>query len=35
MPQDWHKEGETKQAENNLGFVLMGIRDLFNELMPK
>ena len=35
LPQDWHKEGETKQAENNLGFVLMGIRDLFNELMPK
>ncbi len=35
LPQDWHKKGETKQAENNLGFVLMGIRDLVNELMPK
>lgn len=35
LPQDWHKTGETKQAENNLGFVLMGLRDLFNELMPK
>ena len=33
LPQDWHKIGETKQAENNLGFILMGIRDLFNELM--
>ena len=35
LPQDWHKKGETKQAENNLGFVLMGLRDLINELMPK
>lgn len=35
LPQDWHKEGSTKQAENNLGFVLMGIRDLFNDLMNK
>ena len=35
LPQEWHKKGETKQAENNLGFVLMGLRDLINELMPK
>lgn len=33
LPQDWHIKGETKQSENNLGFVLMGIRDLFNDLM--
>lgn len=33
MPWDWHKAGSTKQAENNLGFVLMGIRDLFRELL--
>ena len=32
-PKNWHKEGSSKQAENNLGFVLMGIRDLYNELM--
>ena len=32
-PQDWHIVGETKQAENNLGFVLMGLRDLFNDLI--
>ena len=34
LPQNWHKEGETKQAENHLGFVWMGIRDLFRDLMP-
>ena len=33
LPQDWHKDGETRQAENNLGFVLMGVRDLLNDLM--
>lgn len=33
LPQNWHKEGSTKQAENNLGFVLMGLRDLFMQLM--
>ncbi|MBO4887536.1 MAG: O-acetyl-ADP-ribose deacetylase [Firmicutes bacterium] len=32
-PKNWHKEGSSKQAENNLGFVLMGIRDLYNDLM--
>ncbi len=32
-PQDWHTKDSTKQAENNLGFVLMGIRDLFKDLM--
>ena len=35
MPWDWHKEGKTDQAQNNLGFILMGIRDLFNDLMKK
>lgn len=34
-PKDWHKEGSTRLAENRLGFVLMGIRDLFRDLMPK
>lgn len=33
LPQDWHLEGKTKQSENNLGFVLMGLRDLFNDLI--
>lgn len=33
LPQDWHKKGSTKQAENRLGFVLMAIRDLFWQLM--
>ena len=33
MPWDWHKKDSTKQAENHLGFVLMGVRDLFRELM--
>ena len=32
-PQNWHKEGSVKQAENNLGFVLMGLRDLFRDLI--
>lgn len=32
-PQDWHKAGSTTQAQNNLGFVLMALRDLFNQLM--
>ena len=32
-PQNWHKRGSTRQAENNLGFTLMGIRDLFRDLM--
>ncbi len=33
-PRDWHtKEEPTIQAENKLGFVLMGIRDLFRDLM--
>ena len=32
-PKDWHKKGNSKQAENNLGFVLMGIRDLFWNLI--
>ena len=33
LPQGWYKEGSSKQAENNLGFVLMGLRDLFMQLM--
>lgn len=33
LPQNWHKKNSDQQAENNLGFVLMGIRDLFRELM--
>ena len=33
LPENWHKSGSSKQAENNLGFVLMGIRDLFRQLM--
>ena len=33
LPQNWHKKGSMKQAENHLGFILMGIRDLFCELM--
>ena len=32
-PDQWHKAGSTKQAENHLGFVLMAIRDLFWQLM--
>ena len=35
-PQNWHKKDSNKQAENNLGFVLMGVRDLLNDMMkPK
>ena len=33
LPQNWHKKNSDRQAENNLGFILMGIRDLFRELM--
>ena len=33
LPQNWHKKDSDRQAENNLGFILMGIRDLFRELM--
>lgn len=32
-PKHWHKKNSTKQAENNLGFVLMGLRNLFWEMM--
>jgi len=32
-PQNWHKAGSKRQAENNLGFILMGIRDLLRDLM--
>ena len=33
-PKDWHTEKDpTIQAENKLGFVWMGIRDLFRDLM--
>ena len=33
LPQNWHKKDSTKQAQNNLGFVLMGVRDLFREIV--
>ena len=33
LPQNWHKKNSDRQAENNLGFILMGIRDLFRELI--
>ena len=32
-PKSWHKVGSKRQAENNLGFILMGIRDLILYLM--
>jgi len=33
LPQEWHMEGTNKQATNHLGFILMGVRDFFNDLM--
>lgn len=30
-PKDWHKFGSTDQAQNHLGFVLMGLRDFYKE----
>ena len=33
QPWDWHTADSTKQSKNDLGFVLMGVRDLFTELM--
>lgn len=33
LPQNWHKKDSTRQAQNNLGFVLMGVRDLFREIV--
>ena len=33
MPKDWKNPKDGKQATNHLGFVLMGIRDLFQQLM--
>ena len=33
LPQNWHKKDSTRQAENNLGFVLMGVRDLFRDIV--
>lgn len=33
QPWEWHKRGEIRQAKNHLGFVLMGLRDLFHRLM--
>ena len=33
-PRDWHTEDKPEEwAQNHLGFVLMGIRDLFRDLM--
>ena len=31
-PQEWHRSDSEKQAENNLGFVLMGLRDFLKDL---
>lgn len=33
LPQEWHKEDSNKQATNHLGFILMGVRDFFNDLL--
>lgn len=33
LPQNWINPKNGTQAQNHLGFVLMGIRDLFRELM--
>lgn len=33
QPWEWHKRGETRQATNHLGFILMGLRDLFYQLI--
>lgn len=33
MPENWKNPKDGTQATNHLGFVLMGIRDLFRELM--
>ena len=33
LPQNWHKKDSTRQAQNNLGFVLMGVRDLFRDIV--
>ena len=32
-PEDWRKEGSANQAQNNLGFVLMGLRDFYREFL--
>lgn len=33
MPENWKNQKNGTQATNHLGFVLMGIRDLFRQLM--
>ena len=33
MPEKWHKAGSSVRAKNHLGFVLMAVRDLFNQLI--
>ena len=35
LPQAWHKAGSSVQAQNHLGFILMAVRDLYNELMGR
>ena len=35
QPKEWQKEDCTKQAQNNLGFVLMGLRDFYREFLGK
>ena len=32
-PKDWHKKDSNKQAQNNLGFVLMGLRDMLRDML--
>lgn len=32
-PEKWHKKGSQNQAQNNLGFVLMGLRDFYNDFL--
>lgn len=34
-PWEWHKEGSSRQAQNHLGFVWMGLRDLFMEMIGR
>lgn len=33
MPEKWHKSGSSVRAKNHLGFVLMAVRDLFDQLI--
>lgn len=33
LPEDWHKNGSSSRSKNHLGFVLMAVRDLLNQLI--